>query len=45
MEIRLLIRELTYNAITIDCISILLAYWFINSRLTRLILFLLRFDR
>lgn len=45
VEIRLLIRELTYNVITIDCISTLLAYWFINSRLTRLILFLLRFDR
>lgn len=45
VEIRLLIRELTYNVIIIDCISTLLAYWFINSRLTRLILFLLRFDR
>lgn len=26
VEIRLLIRELTYNVITIDCISTLLAY-------------------
>lgn len=33
-------RELTYNVITIDSISILLAYRFINSRLTRLILFI-----